>query len=71
MPPNGFAVNFRLMADSAASGRKMRMHHFETIALRRRKPCVHHPGEFGGAARAKNRDKSVTKLVNAMALAFV
>jgi hypothetical protein len=71
MPPNGFAVNFRLTADSAASGHKTLMHHFETIALRRRKPGVHHPCEFGGAARAKNRDKSVTKLVNAMALAFV
>jgi hypothetical protein len=71
MPPNGFAVNFRLMVDSAASGRKTPVHHFETIALRRRKPCVHHPCEFGGAARAKNRAKSVTKLVNATALAFV
>jgi len=59
------------MAASAASRGKTRMHHFETIALRRRKPCVHHPCEFGHAARAKSRDKSVTKLVNAMALAFV
>jgi len=55
----------------AVSGRKTRVHHFETIAPRWRKPSVHHSGEFGRAARAKSRDKSVTKLVNAMALAFV
>jgi hypothetical protein len=50
MPLIQFAVNFPLMADSAARRPEMRMHPFETIALPISKLRVHHGSEFARAA---------------------